>query len=116
MATPLTVEDWPPAPVRTARLVLRAPQARDRATFVDLGSDAEVDRHLGGPRERDVLEAELPEVPADRPAQFVVEHDGVLVGWIGLSRLEPDRPGRLRAVDDTDVAPLELSCVTPVRA
>ena len=93
MVAPLTVADWPVAPVRTDRLVLRPPEARDRVAFLDLGSDPEVNRHLGGGRDRAELDAELPEVPADRPAQFVVEHDGELVGWIGLGRRDPARPG-----------------------
>jgi RimJ/RimL family protein N-acetyltransferase len=90
MASPLTVEQWPVAPIRTARLVLRPPEARDRAE----------------------LDTELPAVPADRPGQFVVEHDGDVVGWIGLGRRDPDRPGRAEA----DGADLELSCVTRVSA
>ncbi|MCF6379849.1 GNAT family N-acetyltransferase [Nocardioides KLBMP 9356] len=93
MAAPLTVDDWPVAPIRTARLVLRPPEARDRDAFLDLGSDPEVNRHLGGGRDRAELDAELPEVPADRPGQFVVDHDGELVGWVGLGRRDPSRPG-----------------------
>lgn len=106
MAVPLTVDDWPVAPIRTARLVLRAPRARDREAFLDLGSDDEVNRHLGGGRDRAALDAELPEVPADRPGQFVLEHDGVFVGWVGLGRRDPSRPG-------AEHPDLELSYVTP---
>ena len=112
MAAPLTVDDWPLAPIRTARLVLRAPEARDREAFLDLGTDDEVNRHLGGGRDRAELDAELPAVPADRPGQFVVEHDGAFVGWVGLGRRDPARPGRAEA----DGADLELSYVTPVSA
>lgn len=112
MGLPLVVADWPPDPIHTARLVLRPPRAGDRQDFLDLGSDDEVNRHLGGGRDRAVLDAELPEVPADRPGQFVVEHDGQLVGWMGLSRREPARPG-----GTTLPGPfLELSYVTPVAA
>lgn len=107
MVVPLTVDDWPLVPIRTARLVLRAPEARDREAFLDLGTDDEVNRHLGGGRDRAVLDAELPEVPADRPGQFVVEHDGELVGWIGLNRRDPSRPG-------AEHPDLELSWVSPV--
>lgn len=110
MGLPLTVDDWPLPPIRTERLVLRAPGARDREEFLNLGSDDEVNRHLGGGRDRDELEAELPEVPADRPAQFVMEHQGRFVGWMGFSRREADRPGR--SVD----ADLELSYVMPAHA
>lgn len=112
MAAPLIVDDWPVAPIRTARLVLRAPEARDREAILDLGSDDEVNHHLGGGRDRAELDAELPAVPADRPGQFVVEHDGAFVGWVGLGRRDPDRPGR----DEAGGADLELSYVTPVSA
>ena len=111
MATPLTVDDWPPPPIRTSRLVLRAPEARDRAAFLDLGTDDEVNRHLGGGRDRAALDAELPAVPADRPGQFVVEHDGVFAGWVGLGRRDPSRPGADHL--DEPRPDLELSYVTP---
>jgi RimJ/RimL family protein N-acetyltransferase len=112
MASPLNVGDWPAAPIRTGRLLLRPPEARDREAFLDLGSDDEVNSHLGGGRDRAELEAQLPDVPADRPGQFVVEHDGAFVGWVGLGRRDPDRPGR----DAAGGADLELSYVTPVSA
>ena len=109
MVAPLTVDEWPVAPIRTARLVLRAPEAGDRSAFLDLGTDSRVNRHLGGGRDRSELDAELPEVPADRPGQFVVVHDGELVGWVGLGRRDPSRPGAAHP-------DLELSWVTPVAA
>ena len=109
MAAPLTVDDWPVEPIRTARLVLRAPEAGDRAAFLDLGTDEQVNRHLGGGRARSELDAELPEVPADRPGQFVLLHDGEFVGWVGLGRRDPSRPGPARP-------DLELSWVSPVTA
>jgi hypothetical protein len=40
---------WPPAPVRTERLVLRAPEARDRAACIELLASPEVHTYLGGP-------------------------------------------------------------------
>ena len=112
MGLPLTVDDWPPPPIRTARLVLRAPGPGDRDDFLDLGSDAEVNRYTGGPRDRADLDAQMPLVPADRPGQFVMEHDGRLVGWMGLGRREPGRPGGTTV----PAAALELSYVTPVAA
>ena len=109
MSIPLLVDDWPPAPIRTERLLLRAPEARDREHFLDLGSDDVVNRHLGGGRDRADLEAELPEVPADRPGQFVMEHDGRFVGWMGIGRRDTARPGR----SSTPGGDLELSYVLP---
>lgn len=64
---------WPPEPIRTERLVLRASEARDRAGFVELFASAEVHTYLGGPRSRGELERELPTVPEQWPGSFVVE-------------------------------------------
>lgn len=64
MDQPLVLDDWPPAPIRTERLLLRPPEARDRQAFVDLGSDPTVNHHLGGGRDRATLDSELPEVPS----------------------------------------------------
>ena len=33
---------WPPAPIRTERLVLRAPESRDRAAVIELNASPEV--------------------------------------------------------------------------
>lgn len=112
MGLPLTVTPWPPAPIRTGRLLLRPPEARDRPAFVDLGCDPVVNRFTGGGRDRARLEQEMPAVPADRPGQFVVEHEDRLVGWFGVSRHDPARPGRVLP----DGGELELSWVTPVAA
>ncbi|SFF44983.1 Protein N-acetyltransferase, RimJ/RimL family [Actinacidiphila alni] len=80
---------WPPAPLTTARLVLRAPEARDRPAFVDLLASADVHTYLGGPRPRGEVERELPEVPEPWPGSFVVEHDGAMIGHILLRRAAP---------------------------
>ncbi len=77
---------WPPAPIGTARLRLRPSEARDRAAFVELLSSPEVHTYLGGPRPRDELERELPDVPERWPGSFVVERDGVMVGQVLLRR------------------------------
>jgi RimJ/RimL family protein N-acetyltransferase len=77
---------WPPEPIRTERLVLRESEARDRAAFIDLLASPEVGTYLGGPRPRDELERELPEVPERRPGQFVAELDGAMIGQILLRR------------------------------
>jgi RimJ/RimL family protein N-acetyltransferase len=77
---------WPPAPIRTERLVLRASEARDRAAFIELLASPEVHTYLGGPRRRDELERELPEVPEQWPGSFVVELDGAMIGQILIRR------------------------------
>ncbi|CAM5233040.1 GNAT family N-acetyltransferase OS=Streptomyces tendae OX=1932 GN=GUR47_06685 PE=4 SV=1 [Streptomyces tendae] len=90
---------WPPAPITTGRLVLRAPEARDRAVFVELLASPEVHAHLGGPRRRDELERELPVVPERWPGSLVVDLDGAMIGQILLRRatehLRPAAAGKL---------------------
>ncbi|MFJ5797550.1 GNAT family N-acetyltransferase [Streptomyces decoyicus] len=87
---------WPPAPIRTARLVLREPEARDRAAFIELFASPEVGTYTGGPRPRDELERVVPEVPGRRPGLFVVDRDGAMIGMITLDRREAARPGNCR--------------------
>lgn len=77
---------WPPEPIRTERLVLREPEARDRAAFIELLASPEVGTYLGGPRPRDELEREMPRAP-ERPAGlFVVDLDGAMIGQVILKR------------------------------
>lgn len=66
--------------------MLREPEARDRATFIELSASPEVSTYLGGPRPRDELEREVPEVPGRRPGSFVVELDGAMIGTVMLDR------------------------------
>ncbi|EST26035.1 N-acetyltransferase GCN5 [Streptomycetaceae bacterium MP113-05] len=84
---------WPPAPIKTERLVLREPEARDRTTFIELLASPEVHTYLGGPRPRDELEREIPGAPERRPGHFVVDLDGAMIGLILLRRaVEDHRP------------------------
>ncbi|MGW1226982.1 GNAT family N-acetyltransferase [Streptomyces sp. NPDC001478] len=89
-------EAWPPAPIRTARLVLRASEARDRPGFVELFSSPEVGAHTGGAQPREALERAMPEVPGRRPGLFVAARDGALVGIVTLDRRPAERRGRVR--------------------
>ena len=77
---------WPPEPIKTERLILREPEARDRTAFVELFASPEVNAYVGGPRPRDELERELPEVPERSPGTFVVELDGEMIGLVLLRR------------------------------
>ena len=77
---------WPPEPVRTERLVLREPEARDRATFIELLASPEVGTYLGGPRPRDELERETPGTPEQPPGLFTVELNGAVIGQVILRR------------------------------
>lgn len=78
--------------IRTERLVLREPLARDRAAFVELFASEEVYAYLGGARPRDEIEREIPEVPTPRPGRFVVDLDGAMIGMVTLDRRAEDRP------------------------
>jgi RimJ/RimL family protein N-acetyltransferase len=95
---------WPPAPIRTERLVLRESEARDRASFIELFALPEVGTYLGGARPRDELQREVPAVPGQRPGFFVVDLDGAMIGMITLDRREAGRPGHVRP----DAAEAEL--------
>ncbi|MFD3699675.1 GNAT family N-acetyltransferase [Streptomyces sp. NPDC058646] len=87
---------WPPAPIRTERLVLRESEARDRAAFIELFALPEVRTYLGGPRPRDELERAVPAVPGRRPGLFVIDLNGAMIGTITLDRRDAERPGHLR--------------------
>ncbi|MFH9090527.1 GNAT family N-acetyltransferase [Streptomyces sp. NPDC017673] len=97
---------WPPVPIKTDRLVLRESEARDRAAFIELYASPEVHTYLGGPRPRDELEREMPEVPGRRPGSFVVELDGAMIGQILLRRATEHR--RPAAVGKADLGYLFL--------
>jgi RimJ/RimL family protein N-acetyltransferase len=89
------VDGWPPAPIRTERLVLREPEARDRAVIIELNASAEVRAYLGGPQARDELERVVPAEPRRRPGLFVVDLDGAMVGVVTLDRRDAERPGHV---------------------
>lgn len=88
---------WPPAPIRTKRLVLRESEARDRPAFIELFASSEVGTYIGGPQSRDELERAVPEVPGRRPGYFVVELDGAMIGAVMFDASDPESPVRGRA-------------------
>jgi RimJ/RimL family protein N-acetyltransferase len=83
---------WPPEPIRTERLVLREPESRDRAAFIELSASPEVGTYLGGPRLRDELEREMPVAPDRHPGLFVVDLDGAMIGQVILRRAAGHHP------------------------
>ena len=89
------VDAWPPAPIRTERLLLREPEARDRTAIIELFSSPEVGTFIGGARPRDELERSVPEQPRRRPGLFVVEHDGAMIGFVTIDRRDAERLGHL---------------------
>ena len=86
----MEAEAWPPEPIRTDRLVLREPEARDRAALIDLLASPEVGVYIGGARSRQDLEGSLPEEPPRRPGLFVVDLDGSMIGTVQLDRRDPE--------------------------
>ncbi len=66
--------------------MLRAPRSGDRAAFIELLASPEVHTYLGGPRPREELERQTPEVPQQWPGSFVVDLDGAMIGHILLRR------------------------------
>ncbi len=82
---------WPPEPIWSARLVLREPEARDRAALIELFTSSEVGTYIGGPRPRDELERAVPEAPRRRPGLFVVALDGAMIGMITFDRRDAER-------------------------
>ncbi|MFD4555744.1 GNAT family N-acetyltransferase [Streptomyces sp. NPDC058469] len=87
---------WPPAPIRTERLVLRESEARDRAAFIELFASPEVGAYVGGPRPRDELERTVPEIPGRRPGLFVIELGGAMIGTVEFNRREGEHRSQVR--------------------
>jgi RimJ/RimL family protein N-acetyltransferase len=83
---------WPPEPIRTERLVLREPEARDRAAVIELLASPEVGTYLGGPQPRDELEREMPGTPERRPGLFIADLGGAMIGQIILRRVTGHGP------------------------
>ena len=103
---PLEHVPWPPEPIKTKRLVLREAEARDRTAFIELLASPEVNAYVGGPRPRDELERELPEMPERWPGSFVAELDGAMIGWVLLRRATGHR--RPSAIGKADLGYLFL--------
>src|SRR5690242_12485235 len=83
---------WPPAPIRTERLVLGESEARDRAAVIELNASPQVGTYLGGPQPRDELERKMPEIPGRHPGWFAVALDGALIGTVQLKPHCPQAP------------------------
>jgi RimJ/RimL family protein N-acetyltransferase len=86
---------WPPAPIKTERLVLREPEARDRAAVIELFASPAVGTYIGGPQPRAELERTVPEVPRRRPGLFVVDLDTAMIGMVTLDRRDAERRGHV---------------------
>lgn len=96
---------WPPVAIRTERLLLRKPEARDRSVVIELLSSAQVATYTGGPATRTELEHAMPVLPLRRPGLFSVELNEAMIGAVTLDRRDAGRPGHLRP----DAQEVELS-------
>ncbi|MER5795917.1 GNAT family N-acetyltransferase [Streptomyces sp. NPDC001980] len=106
--TVLSPDLWPPAPIKTERLVLRESEARDRTAVIELNASPEVGTYVGGPRPRAELERMVPEVPGRRPGFFVVELDGTTIGTVELDPQGPECPADRLAAGETHLGYLFL--------
>ncbi len=100
MGTSLDIA-WPQR-ISSERLLLRPPRHRDRTALVNLVSDAQVYRHLGGPTPRAQAQAHLRGPYGKDVGTFTVadaESDAFL-GLVRLDRHASTRPGHR---DDPDV-------------
>ncbi len=80
--------------------MLREPETRDHAAFIELLASPEVHTYLGGPRPRDELEREMSGAPERWPGSFVVDLDGSMIGQILLRRAtEHRRPAAVWKAD-----------------
>jgi RimJ/RimL family protein N-acetyltransferase len=91
---------WPPDPISTDRLVVRQSVPGDRGALIELFASPEVGTYLGGPRQRDDLEREVPETPGQRAGFFVVERGGAMIGVVTLDRRDATRRGHVRPEAD----------------
>jgi RimJ/RimL family protein N-acetyltransferase len=87
---------WPPAPLSTERLILRAAEARDREAMLDLFSDERVNQFVGGAEPREHLDELIPAIPGQRTGFFVVELDGRVCGIVTFDSRDVTRPGHVR--------------------
>jgi ribosomal-protein-alanine N-acetyltransferase len=96
--------DRSPIILETERLILRFQRASDVPALVDLWSDPQVTRHLGGPRDRAWLRSELEEVAQDPYAErydlwpVVEKETGRVVGHCGLLDKEVEEKAEIELI------------------
>jgi len=91
---PLDVGTWPQT-IKTERLTLRPMDASDRDAIIELVTNREAYRHLGGGFTREQAEEAVQPPYGDGPGSFVVVETatGSVAGWVGVDRHNPERPG-----------------------
>ncbi|MGO4593610.1 GNAT family N-acetyltransferase [Leifsonia sp. 2TAF2] len=88
---------WPPAPIATDRLILRAAESRDREALLDLFSDPRVNEFVGGAEPREHLDELMPAIPGQRVGFFAVELDGDTIGLVTFDPRDAERQGHVRS-------------------
>lgn len=88
---------WPPDPLTTERLVLRAPQGPDRDGFIHLLTSPDARRFLGGPLTPSVAQDVCAASGGLTPGSFAITlaESGAFVGTVGLDRRDAEGPGHL---------------------
>jgi ribosomal-protein-alanine N-acetyltransferase len=82
--------------LESERLILRLQQSSDIPFLIDLWTNPEVTRHVGGPRERDWLKTEFESIATDPAAETydlwptVEKESGRRIGYCGLLDKELD--------------------------
>jgi len=94
--SPLTDVPWPPEPITTDRLILRATNTSDRGGYLELFSSDDVGQYVGGAQDRQELERIIPPIPGNRTGVFAVELCGEFIGFVSLDRRDLDVPGHIR--------------------
>jgi RimJ/RimL family protein N-acetyltransferase len=90
----LDIQPWPQT-ISTERLTLRPMDAGDRDAIIDLVTNREAYRHLGGESTLEEAEKAVQPPYGDGPGSFVVLETvvGSVAGWFGVDRHPPERPG-----------------------
>lgn len=88
---------------------MRASEASDRSTLIELFSSPEVGTYTGGGSDKDELEQVMPAVPGCRSGFFVVELNGSAIGIVTLDRLDREHRSDVRPdVGDVEIGYLFL--------
>jgi RimJ/RimL family protein N-acetyltransferase len=90
----IDIQPWPQT-IRTERLALRPMDAGDRDAIIELVTNPEAYRHLGGESTVEQAEARVQAPYGEKAGSFVVVETatGSVAGWFGVDRHDPERAG-----------------------
>jgi len=105
----LEIETWPQV-VTTERLTLRPMEPADREAIIDLVTNGEAYRHLGGCATCEQAEASVQPPYGEEPGAFVIVDSaaGQVMGIFQLDRHDPSRPGHVGDPDRPGQGELEV--------